>query len=458
MADALPVLLQLGEPRADLGDGQGALGSQVDQALLGAAQARQLGVEVAAQLARGALLIGHRLAHPGLDAGREVRRQGQVGVLALDGVLNPLDTEVRQVADAFLAAPTEEVEVGPAAPLALGQDQPMLPPGLLAAAAEEHALEEVRVDVVAGAPPGAQVGDFLDPLKEPLVNERVMPTGVEGALVDQDAGVVGVGQDLAQLLQRDRLGREALRRPAPQAEVGHRLRQPVQAVLAGGVELKGLADQRGALRVDGHAGHQAALEVLADVAVTKGRLVDRAAALGLLAHLVADVLAVLSGAELVDGAHDAERQPPDRGLIDVLGGRQQLGLRGPQLHDDLGAFLPVPVHPAELVDDDGIDVALGLDALQHRLEGRPALHARTRAAGLDVLIDDLDAQPLGLALAGRALGRDGDALGVVVRGHLADRADPQVEHGPFRRVQAAAVHAGAPSCAGWPSHPGENWR
>src|SRR4051812_40058530 len=81
-----------------------------------------------------------------------------------------------------------------------------------------------------------------------------------------------------------------------------------------------------------------------------------------------------------------------------LGGRQQLGLGGPQLHDDLGALLPVAVHPAELVDDDGVNVALALDAPQHRLEGRPALHAGARAAGLDVLVDDLDAELLRLAL------------------------------------------------------------
>jgi hypothetical protein len=72
----------------------------------------------------------------------------------------------------------------------------VLEAGPLAAAAEQHALEEVRVDVVAGAPPGVQVGDLLDPVEEPLIDERLMPTGVQRPLVLEDAGVVRVGQDL----------------------------------------------------------------------------------------------------------------------------------------------------------------------------------------------------------------------------------------------------------------------
>ena len=57
------------------------------------------------------------------------------------------------------------------------------------------------MDVVAGAPPGTQVGDLLDPVEEPLVNKRLMPTGVQRPLVLEDAGVVRVSQNLPQLLQ-----------------------------------------------------------------------------------------------------------------------------------------------------------------------------------------------------------------------------------------------------------------
>jgi hypothetical protein len=54
-------------------------------------------------------------------------------------------------------------------------------------------------------------------LEQRLVDDRRVAAGIEDALVDQHAGVVRVGQNLAQLLKRHRFGREAFCRPTAQS-------------------------------------------------------------------------------------------------------------------------------------------------------------------------------------------------------------------------------------------------
>ena len=139
----------------------------------------------------------------------------------------------------------------------------VLPASPLAATAEQHALEEVLVDDVTGAAARALIGNLLDALEQRSVNDRVVPTRVERPGAPGRRCSTG-SPGSAAAASAGRLGREAFRRSGPQAEVGHGLRQPVEAVVTAGVDLEGLADQRGALGVDGHTGGKSALEVLAD--------------------------------------------------------------------------------------------------------------------------------------------------------------------------------------------------
>lgn len=60
-------------------------------------------------------------------------------------------------------------------------------------------------------------------------------------------GVVGVAEHLLQLVDRHWPTGPADRRAGGQALVGHRLLEPFEGVGAGGVELEGLPDERGAL-------------------------------------------------------------------------------------------------------------------------------------------------------------------------------------------------------------------
>ena len=86
---------------------------------------------------------------------------------------------------------------------------------------------------------------------------------------------------------------------------------------------------------------------------------------------------------------------------------------------DGDVVLHVAGQPVDLVDHDGVDVAVLGDAGQHLLELRP-VGASGRLAAVDVLVDQVPALVPDVADAGLALGGDGEAfLAVAVLGLLA---------------------------------------
>jgi hypothetical protein len=172
----------------------------------------------------------------------------------------------------------------------------------------------------------------------------------------------------------------------------------------------------------------AALVAVPGVEVAEFGPAQGAAAFGFLAHLVADVGAVLGGAVLVERGEDAVHELPDWGLVDAFGGRDQGGAVLAQGCQDQGVVEAVAVHPGQLVDDHVGDVPVGVDAFEHGLERGPFVHAGRGLAGLDVLLDHPGTEVGGLAQTGRPLGGDGDAFGVVVGLDLVGCADPQVQH------------------------------
>ena len=70
-----------------------------------------------------------------------------------------------------------------------------------------------------------------------------------------------------------------------------------------------------------------------------------------------------------------------------------------------------------------------METLEHGLELGAIDRLGAAAPQLDVLVDDGDAELLGLGQADFALGGDGEALGVVVGVDLRGGRDAQVEHG-----------------------------
>ncbi|MGV9680674.1 hypothetical protein ACWDSJ_35845 [Nocardia sp. NPDC003482] len=110
-------------------------------------------------------------------------------------ILDQFDPKVRQVAEAVFTPSADEVLVLDAAPTRhLGEDQPTGSTFLMAAVAEQEALQIVAMDPVALPPAAAGLHHFLHPLEQFGRDDRLVPARVDVALVDDEAHVVGVAQ------------------------------------------------------------------------------------------------------------------------------------------------------------------------------------------------------------------------------------------------------------------------
>ena len=125
-------------------------------------------------------------------------------------------------------------------------------------------------------------------------------------------------------------------------------------------------------------------------------------------------------------------QQPTRRLIDILAGRHQPNA---ELIEALaqGSVVVAVAHQAvELVDDDVVDrpprPRLLLQVAQHRLESRAPRGSGADATFGELLADD-GADAHRLALVGRPLGRDGEALLTAAPPGLLAGRDAQVGHG-----------------------------
>lgn len=107
-------------------------------------------------------------------------------------------------------------------------------------------------------------------------------------------------------------------------------------------------------------------------------------------------------------------QLTDRRFVDALRRRHQRDSILAEGDEHQRVIDAVAVHPRQLVDDDVFDVALVLDALEHRLECWPLVHPSSAASRFDVLVDDVEAHLFCFSLTGSALCRDGETFRVVV--------------------------------------------
>ncbi|MDA8379477.1 MAG: hypothetical protein M0020_01380 [Actinomycetota bacterium] len=213
--------------------------------------------------------------------------------------------------------------------------------------------------------------------------------------------------------------------------VGHLVGQAFDRPLPGGVQLEGGPYQRGALGVWDDVRHLAAADRLADVEIAERGLVGVAAELGLLAHALADLAGEIGRVELGHEGVDALHQPPRGGLVEVLGDRDERHSPAAQQRADGDVIFHVPRQAVDLVDHDGLDVAVLADARQHGPQLGPIGRPR-RLAPVDVLVDELPALVADAAHARFALGGDGEPfLGQVLLGLLLGR-DPQVDHAAHR--------------------------
>jgi hypothetical protein len=106
---------------------------------------------------------------------------------------------------------------------------------------------------------------------------------------------------------------------------------------------------------------------------------------------------------------DALDQASRRGLLDVLGDRDEGDVPSAEQGPNSHVVLHVPGQPVDLVDDDRVDVAVFGDTGQHRFQCRP-VRAAGRLTPVDVLVGQQPAGVTDVTGAGLALGRDREAL------------------------------------------------
>nr|WP_239562544.1 hypothetical protein [Agromyces aurantiacus] len=245
-----------------------------------------------------------------------------------------------------------------------------------------------------------------------------MASVVRLTLVLDLAEVVPVAEHPLNLRDPYRCGGARCGRPGAKPPVGEFGSDVIEGVLAGGIELERQLDERRALGVHRDGADLTAVDPFQSVEIADRCSAERAAVLRLLTHLVRDVGAVGCRSVLIEGRQDAVHQLPLRGVVDLFCRRDE---GDPSLlkvgHDDR-IVEAVASEPAELVDDDIVDVAFAANAFQHLLERNALCHLGAGPAGFDVLADDGQAELVGLAGARDPLRRNGNALWVVVGVHL----------------------------------------
>ncbi|HVX20468.1 MAG TPA: hypothetical protein VHB02_03900 [Acidimicrobiales bacterium] len=343
------------------------------------------------------------------EPGHEVRGHPETLVLLLDGLLDPVHVPVPGGADVLLPAPAEEVEVLVTAPVGrLLDDDPVVPAGLLAGPAPQQSLEVVVVDALPDTPTAPGGHHFLHPFEQLGRHQPLVPTRELLTLVGDVAQVIAILKHRIDLGGSHQPGR-MLARPTAESPVGQGLGQPLDGVVAGGVQLEGLPNQRSPLGIDGHRPDLSTLELLPDVAVAERCPPERAPAPGLLAHLQGDVGPTPSRLVLVNGGHDRLDQVSVVALSDIEGDRHDPDAELAEIVLDHGGIEGVPEHPTELVDDDVIDLSAGLtlrsDPCKHLLEDRTLVDIGGAATGLHKLPDVLGCERGHLGDTGVPLGR-----------------------------------------------------
>ena len=125
-------------------------------------------------------------------------------------------------------------------------------------------------------------------------------------------------------------------------------------------------------------------------------------------------------------------QQPTGRLIDILAGRHQPNAEFIEALAKRRVVVAIAHQAVELVDDDVVDrpprPSLLLQVAQHRLESRAPRGSGTDATFGEFLADD-GADAHRLALVGRPLSRDGEALLTAAPPGLLAGRDAQVGHG-----------------------------
>ncbi|MDU0346767.1 hypothetical protein RWH44_13775 [Microbacterium sp. KSW2-29] len=192
--------LQVPQASSELVGCERPLGSEIDQAFF-------LDVELLEFLLQLSSLLRLIREYP-FKGGADFSLSGGYGLggeddcpkLALERTLKVGDGQVRQVAEAVLAATAEEVLLDLACViLGFGEDEAMFSPRCVASTAMEQATREVVMDAVALCPFCTSIEHLLDPVEQFRRDEWFVASWVDVAFEGHHADVVRVAEYLAQL-------------------------------------------------------------------------------------------------------------------------------------------------------------------------------------------------------------------------------------------------------------------
>ena len=99
------------------------------------------------------------------------------------------------------------------------------------------------------------------------------------------------------------------------------------------------------------------------------------------------------------------QQHAARGLVDVLGDRDELSAALANDEGDVDVVTPVARQAVNLVNNDEVRVTLDFQPLEHGLELR-SVGFSSRFTGVDVDLEHVGVEALGLSQAGVSLGGD----------------------------------------------------
>nr|WP_082509542.1 hypothetical protein [Microbacterium sp. Leaf179] len=192
--------LQVSEPEAEFICSECSVGSEVDETFLLHVELLQFLLQACALFGVPGEYVIECCLHFSLCLVDGFGGEAEAGELAGECAFEFCGGEIGQIAKAVLASPTEEVFVDLIrVVLGLGEDEAVFAPGIVAAAAVQHAAGEVIVDTVTLSPFHAGVDDLLHTVEERRSHERLVPTWVDVSLEGDHSEVVRVAEDETEL-------------------------------------------------------------------------------------------------------------------------------------------------------------------------------------------------------------------------------------------------------------------
>ncbi|HEX9776015.1 MAG TPA: hypothetical protein VGB83_10610 [Actinomycetota bacterium] len=324
------------------------------------------------------LLPGRFLLAPGLPRGEELTERSGDGLGALGREAHFSILTSNQLLDVvhpkillatlpkLLFAQAEEVVVDAAVAVGFGDREPRA-----ALIAEDRSFEVVGMG--ARALPGGVVGrEHLLHLGEGLgSHERLVRTLILLAPVAHNARVVGVLEDRGKVRQVKRMGGTRAGRHGRQSLGGQAVEKLERAAVARRVGLERPGDERTSFGVDPDGADLAPVYDLAHVSVADADPHRAPALLGLLRASLDDLGREVVGVEFGKAGHHGVHESSGGRVVDVLRYGDQLRARLVQGDTDERVVVAVAGQAVDLVDDDVVDAAFGMDAPEHLLEFRP---------------------------------------------------------------------------------------